>query len=425
MKLLIISHTPHWRKEGQWQGWAATVQENIALSQLFTHIHIIGIKQSSPAPQNLAPYPVKNFQLSLLPPAGGDTWFSRILSLPLYIYYTFYLLLKIAFWKRENWIFVRAPANIAFIGQMIIVLLGKKNSWCKYAGNWATVPEESRVYTTQKYTLRKFWLPRIITVNNKIKEDPSSVHSFKNPVLWEKELITLLASPTYPAYRNASTPSKQSDNNARHTSSSQYTPLVIKALFVGRIEKEKGVFTLLEILKLWQQVSLQTKEGSTKNTASPITSLPTIHLTVVGEGKDLEHWKSEIVKNQLDSFVFWKGSISREKLPDIYKENDFFLFPTQACEGWPKVLTEAILYGLIPLTTPLAGIPETLQSLNCGIMLSPQPRDWVEGLSKAWKNYDAEFQKVLKAHKYMSEYTYEAFAQKISSILKLAPLQNP
>jgi len=102
-------------------------------------------------------------------------------------------------------------------------------------------------------------------------------------------------------------------------------------LFVGRIEKRKGLIYLLKAHKL-----LSKKH-------------PGLRLIIVGEGelkKDCQNWAAE---NNLKE-VYFKGEISEEERPSYFASADIFVSPAVFGESFGLVLLEAMASG-----TPLVG----------------------------------------------------------------------
>ena len=96
-------------------------------------------------------------------------------------------------------------------------------------------------------------------------------------------------------------------------------------LFVGRIEKVKGIDLLL------QSMALLVEEGLN------------VHLTIVGKGR-LEEWGKNFVKqNGMGERVEWKGNVSDEVLASLYASSDCVVIPSRS-ESIPLVFSEALKF---------------------------------------------------------------------------------
>ncbi len=97
----------------------------------------------------------------------------------------------------------------------------------------------------------------------------------------------------------------------------------VNILFLGRIEKRKGLIYLLKAYKILQK------------------NFSNLNLIVAGEGplrKDLERWTKI---NKLDNVIF-VGKIDEEKTPSYYRSCDIFCAPSIFGESFGLVLLEAM-----------------------------------------------------------------------------------
>jgi glycosyltransferase involved in cell wall biosynthesis len=121
-----------------------------------------------------------------------------------------------------------------------------------------------------------------------------------------------------------------------------------RLLFVGRVEPSKGITELLDAL-----VALRDSERSVE-----------VHL--VGWAAELEHYRGEAARLGLENVVVFHGVVKdRARLRALYMESDLFVFPTHT-EGFPRVLYEALAFGVPILTTFVGGIPALMRhEENC------------------------------------------------------------
>src|SRR5262245_47498165 len=71
MRLLVVSHTPHYRQNGVVKGWGPTVREIDHLSGLFDEVVHIAPLHSEATPDSALPYKSQRVRLCPVPPAGG------------------------------------------------------------------------------------------------------------------------------------------------------------------------------------------------------------------------------------------------------------------------------------------------------------------------------------------------------------------
>jgi len=124
---------------------------------------------------------------------------------------------------------------------------------------------------------------------------------------------------------------------------------VLRGLFVGRVEKNKGVFELFDALAELKRRGVAVK------------------MTLVGAyGADIE----EAVKRpEISDMVTLVGlAKTPDELKNFYRDADFFCLPSYT-EGFPRVLYEAMAYGLPCLTTLVGGIPSRMHAgENCLVL---------------------------------------------------------
>lgn len=160
----------------------------------------------------------------------------------------------------------------------------------------------------------------------------------------------------------------------KHTPKSKRNDEVISIIFVGRVIPLKGVHTLLSAL------------------AEIRGSIP-FHLTIVGplygdgyEGYELK-LKQMIQEKDLSSLVAFTGNISdRQTLEDHYLKADIFVIPSET-EGVPKVIMEAMNYGLPIIASRVGGIPLMVRDGIEGLLVKPgSQQDLIEALLRLAQN---------------------------------------
>lgn len=93
------------------------------------------------------------------------------------------------------------------------------------------------------------------------------------------------------------------------------------------------------------------------------------HLTIVGDGTDMEYCQELVSKTGLNSNVTFTGSVPN---PDVYKNlaaSDVFVLLSQN-EGLPISIIEAMRAGLAIISTNVSGIPELIAFDN-GLLVEP------------------------------------------------------
>jgi len=138
--------------------------------------------------------------------------------------------------------------------------------------------------------------------------------------------------------------------NTRKWNKDSNNPL--RFLFVGWVDKEKGIFELLETCKV---LSLSYQ----------------FTFTIAGVGNASEEARKYVACNKLENRVEFLGWVERDKLPQLYSENDIFVLPSYA-EGLPNAMIEAMAAGLAVVVSDVGIVPDVIQDGNNGLLIKPK-----------------------------------------------------
>ncbi len=129
----------------------------------------------------------------------------------------------------------------------------------------------------------------------------------------------------------------------------------IKILMMSRIEKSKGIFIGLEVLKKLQKYNIE--------------------LHIAGIGSELEKAQEFVEENKLQK-VFFHGFVSGKEKNDLLKNSDILLFPTFHNEGLPINVLESLAMGLYVISRPVAGINDLKKHYHLFLVDSMAPSDY-------------------------------------------------
>jgi len=126
--------------------------------------------------------------------------------------------------------------------------------------------------------------------------------------------------------------------------------------FVGRLVKEKNLFSLLK-------------------------AISGLHyeLTIIGSGPLKDDLKKCANQNGIN--VRFPGIIPNNKLPEILNQHELFILPS-LYEGMPKALLEAMACGLPVIGTNVYGIREVIRHEKNGILCGTNPESIREAILK-------------------------------------------
>ena len=323
MRLVIVSHTPHYRTADEVTAWGPTVREIDHLAKLFEEVvHVAPLHKGAPTESALA-YESAGVRWRSVSPAGGPRLadkFAILVRLPQY------LNAMLAEMRRADVVHVRCPANISLLAIILISLMrAPRLRWLKYAGNWQPDGREPWSYAFQRWWLKSRAHGGVVTVNGKWPNQPSHIHSFLNPCLTDRELI-----------------------DARTTAAGKQLTRPLRLLFVGRLEAAKGVARVLQIFSRLHRAGVSAS------------------LDLVGDGPEREVHERLASDLGVDHLTTFHGWLSRPDLAPLYARSHIIIFPSACSEGWPKVLSEAMAYGVVPVSSNVSSIPQYLKVFETG-----------------------------------------------------------
>ncbi|WP_274475868.1 glycosyltransferase [Mangrovimonas aestuarii] len=323
MKLTIISHTEHYKlDDGTIVGWGPTVTEINHLLEVFDHIFHVAMLHEGKAPLSALPYQSERVTFVSLPPMGGQSLASKFHSMvmaPKVIGIVRGIL------KKSDCFQLRTPTGIGVYLIPFLSLCVKKQGWYKYAGNW-NQNQPPLGYRLQRWMLKQQGRP--VTINGDWANQPEHCLTFENPCLTDEDIMEGEAILTL------------KDWSGR-----------LNCCYVGRLETEKGVGRIIKALEALPN------EAKSK--------LGKVHF--VGDGKDLNHFKQ--MAEGIGVEVVFHGLLERNKVFDIYKKSHLFLMPTTASEGFPKVIAEAMNFGLLPIVSKISSIGQYISHGQNGFLL--------------------------------------------------------
>ena len=165
--------------------------------------------------------------------------------------------------------------------------------------------------------------------------------------------------------------------------------------FVGRPSIEKGIDTFIEAAKI----------------------TPEINCSIAGECSTSEQYLSCSSKN-----VNWLGFLEGKDLFDMYRSSRFIVVPSNWYEGFPNVITIAMMMGRAVIASRLGGIPEIVEDGITGLLCEPNnPKDLSEKIKYLWDNPDLS-KKMGEAgcKKALQEYSQEKCYERLMRIYEKA-----
>jgi glycosyltransferase involved in cell wall biosynthesis len=319
MTLAIISHTEHYKtSDGTVVGWSPTVNEINHLLEVFDRIYHVAMLYDGEAPASTMAYTDDRVVLVPLRPSGGRSLLSKLHSIwqaPSVIRTVSKTLQKVDCFQ------LRTPTGIGVYLIPYLTLFSNKKGWYKYAGNW-NQNNPPLGYRWQRFMLKQ--QKRKVTINGQWTDQPEHCITFENPCL------TLADLESGKAIVKTKTVSGQ-----------------LTFCFVGRLERAKGVEVIIKAFGMLTAIEKQ--------------RIDQVHF--VGDGLEAACFKN-LANGIADiSFVF-HGFLSRAAVFNIYEVSHFFMLPSMASEGFPKVIAEAMNFGCVPIVSEVSAITQYINATN-------------------------------------------------------------
>jgi glycosyltransferase involved in cell wall biosynthesis len=214
-------------------------------------------------------------------------------------------------------------------------------------------------------------------MNGEWPNQSGHVYSFLNPCLTERELI-----------------------QAQALASTKELSNPVRLIFVGRLERAKGVGRILDILAMLQQHGVD------------------VTLDLVGDGPERNTFECRADALNLQHRVKFHGWLPRPSLASLYGQTHMMVFPSSS-EGWPKVLSEGMAYGVVPVAGAISSIPQILGKTKAGIALPPHDtRSFAESIIAYTENPD-QWKEASRAGAVAARmFTYESHIDSVCMMFK-------
>lgn len=127
-------------------------------------------------------------------------------------------------------------------------------------------------------------------------------------------------------------------------------------LFLGKVCKEKGIFDLLDVLRV--------HKAEFKNKV-------VLH---IGGGGAIDQLIKKISAYGLIDIAVYEGFVSGIRKIDLLYSSSAFILPSYT-EGLPVSILESMSFGKPVLSTPIGGIPEVVKHGENGLLFQPGDKD--------------------------------------------------
>ncbi len=322
MKFLVITLAPTLKENDSYFSYAPYVKEMDIWFQFADEITILSPTEY-PYKLLTSGFQRNDFKIVSIPNISFPSLLSLLKSLISLPFIFFKMLSQMA---KADHIHLRCPGNIGLLGCIAQIFFPKKKKTAKYAGNWDPNSNQPFSYKLQKWILSNTFLTKnmqVLVYGNWPNQSKNIMPFFTASYTNEKIALSEMRSFNEP----------------------------YKFLFVGSLSSGKQpLYALRLVVGLF-------KKGIKCS------------LDFYGDGPEMEVLKKYISENNLQNFVKLHGNQTSETVEKAYKESQFLILPSKS-EGWPKVVAEAMFWGVIPITSKVSCIPWMLDFGTRGILLT-------------------------------------------------------
>jgi len=370
MKFLIITNTPHKINADKVYAYGPYITEMNVWIKNVEKVRVLSFKSDESINKIELAYEHKDIEFVQIPSFNLTTVaniFKTIYVLP----YIVFLIAKNMMWAKH--IHLRSPSNMALLGLLVQIFFPWKKKTVKYAANWDRSSEQASSYRLQQNIMESTLLSKNLKalVYGKWPNQTKNIVSFFTATYYDNEKETIVAKEI-----------KEE----------------INIIFSGRLVEGKRPL-----------LSIQVVEDLIKKGYN-------IHMDIVGDGDERERLEEYISLNKLEKNITMHGRQNAQTLKILYKKAHFLVFMSKT-EGWGKVITEAMFWGCLPITTDVGPISYILGEGRRGTLVEPK----VEVISQCVIDYinnpDTYKQSVSNAVKWSQNLTLDSFNTEIQRLL--------
>lgn len=270
-----------------------------------------------------------------------------------------------------------------------------------FDGIFINVLSERILTNIARYLPEKFL--RIMIVHNITAGTYSAAKAIKNHVhatigVSERIRSDLVRKLDFPAHRTFGIPHAAGSSSNREFRRETNTGETLRLIFLGRIEDaSKGVFWLPEIMN----------------------HLPdAIHLTVAGDGPDLENLKNRLSPHR--KRVTFSGAVHPDQVFNLLLQQDVLIMPSRY-EGFGLTITEAMSAGCIPVVSRIRGVTDTIidDGTNGFLFDIGYPREAAQIISQIHSNPEtARWLSDAARYKADVTFTIEIMAERYMNVIR-------
>ena len=371
MRLLVVSGVIHYESGGRLWAYGPYAREMDIWADLFSEVVIAApCRKDKPGGVCL---PFTRCNISILPQmeTGGDSLWAKVRQVLLLPWLVSGLIKAM---RHMEAIHVRCPSNLGLLG---IVLAPHFSRYlvAKYAMEWNGYHGEPWTWRLQRWLLRSRYWSGPVTVYGQRPDQPSHVISLFPALLTKNQL-------TY----------------ARAAASNRKVNHPLRVLYVGRLSARKNVAVLLSAI-----AGLRAQ------------GIP-IQCAIVGEGQECAALEEQAAELDLIDCVVFSDGVAFEQVFSFYEDADILVLVSKA-EGWAKVLTEGMAFGLICIGSD-RGVTSEMLGGGRGLVVPPGDVEALAGAIREIAAAPQDYEPMRKlAASWAQQYSLEALREALRELL--------
>jgi glycosyltransferase involved in cell wall biosynthesis len=373
MKLLIVSHVVHYQWQGKLYAWGPYAREINIWADLFSQVVIAApcCKQKPPADNSA--FASSNISITPQLETGGRTLWAKVYQL---IMLPVLLCSLMRAMRQVDAIHVRCPGNLGLLG-VILAPLFSKYRIAKYAGQWNGYAGEPWTVCLQRFILRSGWWRAPVVVYGKWDNQPKHIIPFFTSIMTKEQV-----------------------KHAANIAKNKLILNPLKILFSGRLVSNKRVDALLEAIKIIEK------------------DIEDTEVVIVGDGPERDYLEDKSVNFGLGDKVSFTGALSFDEALKWLEWADCLVLPSIHSEGWPKVIAEAMSYGVLCIAVDHGQISNMLK--DRGIILeSGSPQEIADSLLMVARQPEKFRPIVEKACVWAQQYSLEKLNESLKEVMVL------
>jgi glycosyltransferase involved in cell wall biosynthesis len=169
-------------------------------------------------------------------------------------------------------------------------------------------------------------------------------------VLGMPQAIVLLAQSEATAYRRflpaarlAIIPNAIDIKASQTVAPRASSPSPLQVVYMGRLVGSKGIFEIMQAVRMLQDRGVA------------------VQVTIAGDGPEAGPLTAAAARLGITGLVRFVGPVFGADKDRLWASADVFAFPTFHAEGLPYALLECMAFGVVPVTTAVAAIPDVMQ----------------------------------------------------------------